>query len=201
MGVELDYAEYLSYGTKKVVIAFAGGNQNRYQFGPTLTKLGLSHILTRDSTQMYHMFGVKGIGDRNAVATYIKSFIYSGFYVITIGVSSGAYAALLYGQLADVHETYAISPLTGRDLDDFDPRWHKQIYDPSMPQLDDLRKYFKDGPNMKCRAYISNGEACELDRQMATRIKIKDIVLIGGYAHGKLAQAMRDRGMFKEILG
>lgn len=198
--MEPDFEENFCGGAK-LVIAFAGGNQNIFQFGPTLRKLGVSHVLMRDSTQMYHMNGVHGIGTRWQVVSYIRRLIHDeGFSVTTIGVSSGAYAALLYGQLTPVWRTIVISPLTGRDLDDFHPQWHKQIYDPSMPQLDDLRKYFPNGPFPRTYAYVSNGSATELDRQMATRIGIKDIVLIPGYAHGKLAQGMRDKGMFKEIL-
>lgn len=198
-----DYEENLAriFELRKVVIAFAGGNQDKFQFFPTLNRLHIPFILMRDSTQHYHGNGVKGIGTRQDVIDYIAAFVCAGNYVITLGVSSGAYAALLYGQLVPVNEVIAISPLTTRnECDDFDPQWRKQIIDPNMPLMDDLRKHFRHGPIPKTRAFISDGEATELDRQMATRIGIKDITLIPGYAHGKLAQGMRDRGMFKDLL-
>lgn len=204
--MEQDFEEHLKSHVGKLVIAFAGGNQDRYQFGPTLKKLGVSHVLMRDTTQCYHGKGVRGIGSRWAVVDYIRDLMYNRCYfspVTTIGVSSGAYAALLYGQMTPVQQIIAISPLTGREVDDFDPRWHQQIIDPAQPDMDDLRKYFPNGPFPKTHVFISNGEATELDRQMATRLNIKDknITLIPGFAHGKLAAGMRDRGMFAELLG
>jgi hypothetical protein len=190
----------------KLVIAFAGGPQNVYQFGASLRALRVPHVLMRDSTQKYHGFGVEGIGDRAAVIDYIRSLVHYGWRVVTTGVSSGAYAALLYGQLVPVDEVVAISPLSGRELDDFDPKWHAQIYDPNQHDMDDLRKYFRPGgPVPKVRAFISDDDpTCTLDRQMCTRIGIRgrDITLIPGYTHGDLARlGMRDKGMFQELFG
>lgn len=193
--------EYYLYPTDpdRLVIAFAGGPQNVFQWGRSLAALGRSHLLVRDSTQHYHGNGILGIGDREAVTRFIRGI---HGYVTTVGVSSGAYAALLYGQLAPVQEVVAISPLTGRDVDDFAPEWHAQIIDPAQPHMDDLRKYFKKGPRTRVRAFISDSyPTCTLDRQMCTRINIpdQDITLIPGYEHGELARGMRDRGMLREL--
>jgi hypothetical protein len=204
----IDFEQHVyDYGNEpdRVVIAFAGGPQNVYQFGKSLRELRVPHVLMRDSTQKYHGFGVEGIGDRAAVVDYIRGFADAGFRVVTTGVSSGAYAALLYGQLVPVHEVIAISPLSGRELDDFAPEWHDVIYDPNQADMDDLRKYFRDGPVPKVRAFISDDHpTCTCDRQMCTRIGIseRDITLIPGYTHGDLARlGMRDKGMFQELFG
>lgn len=200
----MDYEEHLyARDPDRIVIAFAGGPQNVYQWHRSLKALGWSHVLMRDSTQHYHSNGVAGIGDRAAVIDYIRSLqLYAA--VTTVGVSSGAYAALLYGQLAPVSRVVAISPLTGREVDDFAPEWHSQIIDPAQPHMDDLRKYFPEGPRPHIRAFISDSHpTCTLDRQMCTRINIKDqdITLIPGFEHGELARGMRDMGMFKELFG
>lgn len=198
----IDYEEHFySEDPRGVVIAFAGGPQNVYQWHRTLERLGRSHVLMRDTTQHYHGNGVIGIGNREAVIDYIHNLVIQR-WVTTIGVSSGAYAALLYGQLTPVQEVIAISPLTGREVDDFPPEWHSQIIDPAQPAMDDLRKYFKGGPIPWVRAFISDSHpTCTLDRQMCTRINISDrnITLIPGYEHGELARGMRDMGMFKGL--
>lgn len=186
----------------RVVVAFAGGPQNVYQWGKSLVALRRSHVLMRDSTQRYHGEGVLGIGDRVAMVQFMRHLRARSDKVTTVGVSSGAYAALLYGQLTPVDEVIAISPLTGRDVDDFAPEWHAQIVDPAQPHMDDLRKYFVNGPKPKVRAFISDSyPTCTLDRQMCTRINIldQDITLIPGFEHGELARGMRDMGMFKEL--
>lgn len=197
-----DYEEHFDYKDKrKIVIAFAGGPQNRYQFGPTLDRLRMPHVLMRDTTQEYHSLGVKGIGNRAKVVEYIRDLRDAGHYIVTIGVSSGAYAALLYGQLTPADEVIAISPLTGRETDDFDPQWHPFIHDPAMVHLDDLRKYFTNGPIPTVKAFISNYTPTSIiDRQMCTRIGIKDITVIPGFDHGEVGKGMRDRGMFWNLL-
>jgi hypothetical protein len=205
-----DFEEHwLAPDSDRLVVAFAGGPQNIYQFGASLRTLGVNHILMRDRTQKYHGHGVHGIGDRAAVVDYLRHWVETGHRVTTTGVSSGAYAALLYGQLVPVHEVIPISPLTGRDLDDFDERWHAQIYDPNQADMDDLRKYFLGGPIPRIRAFVSDGAdssdtTCVLDRYMCHRIGVRDadITLVPGYSHGDLARlGMRDRGIFRELFG
>lgn len=188
----MDFEEHL-HGGRRVVVAFAGGPQNVYQFGRLLARLGTPHVLMRDSTQKLHQHGVAGIGDFLQTATYIARLRRQYGMVTTVGVSSGSYSALLYGQMIGVDEVVAVSPLSTRtEVDDFDPRWHSQIVDPNQADAPDLRHFFRNGPIPHVRAYVSDGEATELDRQMATRIGITDITLVPGYSHSQLARGMRD---------
>lgn len=201
-----DYEEHLNriFEVKRVVFAFAGATQDRYQFGRFLNNMNIPHVLFRDRTQHYHGNGVHGLGDgsRQAVIDYIAGFCNAGNYAYTLGLSSGAYAALLYGQLVPVNEIIAISPLTTRnECEDFPEADQKNIVDPSMATMDDLRKHYcPKGPIPKVRAYISDGPHTQLDRQMATRILIDDITLVSGCTHGELAARMRDNGMLAELL-
>lgn len=203
--MSVDYEEHLGdlSGCYKMVIAFAGATQDRYQFGRFLGNMGVPHVLMRDRTQHYHGNGVHGLGDgsRQAVIDYIAGFCNSGFYVYTLGLSSGAYAALLYGQLVPVNEIIAISPLTTRnECEDFPPEDQRNIVDPSMATMDDLRKHYcPGGPKPRVRAFISDGPHTQLDRQMATRILVNDITLVPGCTHGELAAVMRDRGILGEL--
>lgn len=193
----VDFEEHLN-DTGRLVIAFAGGPQNRYQWGKTLESLGVSYILIRDSTQHYNHYGVQGIGNQAAVASYIFQFVINR-KVTTIGVSSGAYPALLYGQLAAVHEVIAISALTSRQANGFDPADHHLIVDPANPEVE-LLPYFKSGPIPLVRAFISDGDGTRLDRQMIERIGVKNVTVVPGYSHADLARDMRDLGMLKELL-
>jgi hypothetical protein len=192
-----DHEVHLKTLNGRLVVAFAGGTQNHFQFRNTLRDLGVSYILLRDSTQRYYWHGVMGIGNREAVCEFLR-FYAKRYHTVAVGISSGSYAALLYGQLVPLEEVIAISPLSGREVDDFAPEYHPQITDPNT-DMADLRQFYQNGPRTQVRAYVSDGDGTEIDRQMAERIGVKDIIVIPGYAHKDLAVGMRDKGMFKEL--
>lgn len=194
-----DFEEHLYADSGLLVVTFAGGDQLQYQFARSLEAFRTSHVLMRDTTQMYHAVGVLGIGDRQDVLLYLRSFLHRGYTLRFVGVSSGAYAALLYGQLTPAHELVVFSALSGRDVDDFPPQWHGAI-GPRPDYMDDLRQHFRHGPIAKATAFISDGDSTECDRQMAARVGITDIRVIPGYAHKDLARGMRDMGMLRELL-
>ena len=192
-----DYEEHFGLDDS-LIIAFAGGPQNRYQWGNVLAKLKLSHVLMRDSSQRYHHYGVEGIGDQGAVAAYICSLRSQYSKIVTVGVSSGAYPALLYGQLAAVDEVVVISALTGRTRAEWSAEDWPHIVDPANPEVE-LMPLFVDGPIPKVRAFISDGKGTRLDRAMIERIGVTDVTVIPGYAHEDLARGMRDVGMFEGL--
>ncbi len=183
-----------------LVVAFAGGPQNRFQFGNVLSGLQAQYILLKDSSQRHYEEGILGAND---ISSYIMRKRWGFERVIATGVSSGAYAALKHGLLAYVNEVIAISPITGRSektAEDFPSRYRDQIIDPKQPGLD-LKHLYRNWKNIRprVRAFISDGQGCELDRGMCERIGITDITVVPGYSHGNLAQGMRDKGMFKEL--
>jgi len=183
------------------VVAFAGGPLNQYQFGRVLEKLHVPHILLKDSSQQHYRNGILGIDGQ--IHSYILRKKVGFERVVTVGVSSGSYAALKYGLLAYVDAVIAISPSTGRSektADDFPPEYRNQIIDPDFPDLD-LKHLYRNWKNIRPRvhAFISDGQGCELDRGMCERIGITDITVVPGYTHAELARGMRDKGMFKEL--
>ncbi len=194
----IDFEEHLG-ASKRLVIAFAGGPQNAYQWGGTLKRLGLSYVLIRDSTQHYNHHGIQGIGGRYDVIDYIRDLFGRSDTLTTIGVSSGAYPALLYGQLAQVDEVIAISALTSRQADGFNPADHHLIVDLANPDVE-LLHHFPNGPIPRVKAFISDGDGTRLDRQMIERIGVKDITVVPGYSHADLARGMRDKGLIQELL-
>ena len=194
----VDFEEHIKPYRQLLVIAFAGGPQNVFQFRNVLEDAPCSYILMRDSTQHYNHYGVAGIGDRSAVIEYIRGFKQQNYEIKTIGVSSGAYPALLYGQLVPVSEIIVFSALTSRQADGFDPADHHLIVDPANPDVE-LLPFFKQGPIPRVQAFISDGPDTRLDRQMIERIGITPVV-VPGFAHGELARGMRDLVMLKELL-
>lgn len=188
------------------VVSFASDSQQLFEFGMTLRSCNVAHVLFRDVRTKWYQHGVMGIGDRPAVVTYLQRLTHRYSYVKTLGISSGAYAALLYGQLAAVDEVIAISPVTGKEVDDFDPKWHKYILpQPGIPDpspIDDLRQFFKEGLATRVSAFVSTGFGAEVDFQMVTRIGVpdKDITIIPGYEHSTLARHMRDTGLLQQVI-
>jgi hypothetical protein len=197
----IDFEERLHAGNSTCIAAFAAGTQHVFQFGRLLSALQLPHVLFRDSATRWYQHGIKGIGDRQAVADYLRDLA-RRYRVKTAGVSSGAYAALLYGQLAGVEEIIAISPVTtGTATDDIDPKWHHRVapapHDPFT--IDDLLPLFKGGCTSNIKAFVSDGPGTELDIHMARRLGVEP-TLIPGYSHADLARNMRDTGLLATLL-
>lgn len=199
--VARDFEEQLTQAVfgSWVIIAFAGGPQNRYQWRSVLEHMPCSYVLIRDTTQRYNHDGVLGIGDRSHVLNYFRG-LRGRFRLVFTGVSSGAYPALMYGQLTPADRVVVFSALTGRQVDDFPPEDHQFIFDPKHPDVD-LRQFFPNGPRVPVTSFISDGEGTRLDRKMSERIGIEDIQLVPGYSHGDLARGMRDAGMLQGVFG
>jgi pimeloyl-ACP methyl ester carboxylesterase len=209
---DCDYEAHL-VDSRTCVIAFAAGQGDfsehipQYEFGNTLRRQGLSYVLMRDRSERWYQDGVSGLGGLSDTLDYVRKLALQ-FNVITIGVSSGAYGALLYGLMAGgVKQIIAISPITGRGEDvypEFDPKWHPRLYHPpNIPPVMDLKPWFMQFCNRadaRTKAFVSDGDGTELDRQMAERIGITDITFIPGHSHAGLARHMRDTGLFDELL-
>jgi len=187
----------------RVVIAFASEDQTKFQWGRYLTKIGVSHVLIRDSLRRWYQDGVESHPGRDALISYVRGFRLRGHHVTTLGLSAGAYAALLYGRLAGVHRIIAISPVTGARAEDFDPRWaHRFVRSPGDPEVEDLRPLFVNGHRALhgITAFVTDGPDGDLDHHMAARVGIADIRLVPGYDHATLARGVRDNGMLEGLL-
>lgn len=198
---DLDYGKcLLAPLSSKLIISFASGNQTKYEFGGTLERLKLNHVLIKDSKSGWYQNGIAGLPSRDELVKYIKRLTFY-YNVTTLGLSSGSYGALLYGQLAEVDRIIAISPVTGAKAQDFPEEWrHRFTPSPGDPNIDDLRQYFKYGPIPYTIAFVTDGPDCQLDWLMATRLGIQDIRLVPGYEHGTLARGIRDNGILEEVL-
>lgn len=228
-----DFQEHHIPGAETVVVAWASGGGEfgaglpHFEFGNMLKTLGVSHALMRDSTGRWFTKGVHGLGDQKAVLVYLQCLKDTYDRVVSIGLSSGAYAALLYGQLANVTETIAISPITGLGdvlKAEVDPKWHHRVDLPAdFPFPIDLKPTFPGGPNHRLLGYVSDGDGAELDVGMFERLLRQgglahthatddgwvrqydadpnaSLTMIRGFTHSELARGMRDSGQLARII-
>lgn len=205
----IDCHEHLK-ATDTCVVAFASGGGEfsaglpHFEFGNSLEAMGVSYVLMRDSTGFSCQYGITGIGDRDAVCRYVDRLMALYPRVMTIGLSVGAMAALMYGQLVSVHEMVVLSPFTslgGNPDAVFGADWRARCpFRVDVPLLIDLTSIFPRGPCPRTTAYISNGPDTEQDRFHAERIGITNITLIPGASHSGLGKLMRDNGMLQKAI-
>lgn len=198
-----DVVEHLS-GGPTLVIAFATEKHvsteglPHHEFGNTLRRLGLAHVLVRDRGHWYHQ-GVPGIGGIEETTDWLRS--YRGQYdrLVMIGVSYGAHGALMYGQLVPADEVIAISPIA--DVGAWDRYWAAKKGKKHRRHLAyTLEWAFARGPVPKVRAFIGTGRNTELDRPSCDKLKLTDVTVFAGAGHAGLAKHMRDSGMFAQLL-
>lgn len=201
--VDDDYVPHLGTATGVCVVAFASG-ASRFEWGRYLGGLGVSHVLMRDTTERWYQGGVRGIGDKAAVVSYVNDLTWHFDRVITLGLSSGSYAAMMFGQLARVDGVIAISPITGKGealKDDFASKWWPRIeHGPEHPPVPDLKPLFAKGWEPQILAFVSDGEGAELDAQMIRRIGGSSVNFIPGFSHSLLARHMRDAGILTDLI-
>lgn len=199
-------------GATTCVAAFASGGEAFHHAVPafewqrTLDGLGVSYILLRDSRERWWQEGVAGIGNTAAVVEYLRDEMNRPAYEsrFAIGLSSGAFAALMYGQLVPVDEVIAISPLTllGPAAEaEFGPGWAARVRLPAhQAGLEvDLRPLFEPGTRPAVRAFVSDGDGAELDARMCGLIGLTPN-LIPGHTHAGLAKHMVEAGMIEKLI-
>jgi hypothetical protein len=203
----VDFSENI-FASYTIVFAFASRHDefsqhfSRYEFGNLLRRLGVAHVLFRNTGDSHYQDGIIGIGSAEAVVVYMIKRRFGFPRALCIGVSSGACGALFYGQQALRHsdEIVAISPLTcsGKEVTHEFPRGQWR-YIENAPYMD-IAPVFPNGPIPKTCAYISDGDGTWLDRRMAERIGVKDIRFIPGHTHAGLARYLRDVGMLEKLI-
>jgi hypothetical protein len=202
-----DFEEHLE-GNGPLVFAFASENHGGpfFEWGNFLQRLGVPHVLIRDSSDRWYSGGIAGLGDQKTVARYMRLLALNHETSIALGLSKGAYASLKFGKLAPVSRIIAMSPVTGvgdTAYPDFAPHWHHRIVPSSEFNIEDLKPLYENGPRPEIKIFIGDGDGTELDRTMAERLGIRDITLVSGYDHGgqnSVAKAMRDNGMLEGLI-
>ena len=199
-----DYFANFGNHSKICVFAFASGDCAKFEWKDTLDRLGVNYILFRDHTDRWYTQGVAGVGNVSVTVNYMRLVSFQYSRCLTLGLSKGAYAALMYGYLAKIREIIAISPVTGLSYEtypDFDPKWHHRLEHVRTDyKVDDLKPLFRSNTyEPMVHAFISDGDGAELDHTMCTRIGVEPI-LIPGHTHEALGAVVRDTGMVDKII-
>lgn len=188
----------------RVVFAFASVDQDEFEWGATLENLGIPHVLVRDRTHAWYSGGVRGWGSIGDAAQRIEEIAEPYEQAIALGLSSGAYGALLFGAKAHLDTVIAISPVTGKDKDahaDIDPRYHDRVrHRPGDPLYQDLKPIYALDMRPFVHCFVSDGPGTEIDIQMARRVTPNLITLVPGYSHDQLGRGMRDTGLIGACL-
>ncbi|HMJ77316.1 MAG TPA: hypothetical protein VK507_15160 [Iamia sp.] len=104
-------------GRGTVLLAFGGLGQSMgvppFEFFNLTVGYDVDRIFVRDTQRGFYHRGVTDVGRTIVeIRDHVAGLIPDGSRVITIGVSAGGYAALLFGTLLGVDEVHAISPIT-----------------------------------------------------------------------------------------
>lgn len=200
-----NFAEHLNYPGDTVVVAFASGAMDHPEWGATLRRLEVPHVLCWDATGRWYQDGVPGMDGRDETANQLAGWP-ANIRTVALGTSGGAYGALLYGLLAGMDEVIAISPVTGNGqaaIEDFGAEWeHRLDGDPGNDLLDLKTLYRGASRHPKATAFYSDGDGTELDRGMIYRLPLEEynVTLVPGFSHAGLAKGLRDRGTIARAL-
>lgn len=201
----IDFEEHLEPTRKgPLVFAFASENDHRFEWGHYLDQVNVPHVMFRDGSDQWYAYGCAGIGDMDTMVKHLSLVAkIINPNCIALGLSKGAYAALRFAKLAKIPRVIAICPVTGCGeyaKIDFPQHWWHRIEHTRPFPIEDLKPLYTHGFIPTVKAFISDGDGTELDRQMCERIGIADINFIPGFSHSNLARGMRDDGMLDKLI-
>jgi sirohydrochlorin ferrochelatase len=184
----VDFEEHLTEASPRLIFAFA--SQDRFEWGSTLTKARTSFVLFRDPGRRWWQDGVAGIGDQGAVVRYMQKTTERYEHAFTLGLSMGAYGALMYGALTNIDTILAISPVTGKGEHvhrDIPKELHHRVeHRPGDVEFMDLRPLFTIPRRTETFIWVSDGHGTEVDLAMARRIHGAQIIEVPGHSHAEL---------------
>ncbi len=178
-----------------LIIAFAGGSQTLdvpvYQFFETTKTLGCARILLRDKHYMFYHYGVdRKRRDWPSLLAYLEREIarLKPKKIISLGVSSGGYAALIAGHHLKVDLVHAFSPQTKIAVDRDGirnarhpyNRWRMSISKRVSTEMLDLVPMLGRW-NGKTRYFVHYGSGHRVDTLFARRLAPLPSVTTLGY--------------------
>lgn len=86
-----------------------------FRWGPSFSLYPVNSLLVRDVRQLYYQAGVPGGGETAAsLGDFLRQYVVERAYraVLSIGHSSGGYAAILFGTIMGADVVHAFSPHT-----------------------------------------------------------------------------------------
>lgn len=193
-------SHHMDSNSRTLVIAFSS-QPHRFEWDGFLSRINVKYILASDETDNWYQDGISGIGSNWDVLDWLNRIQHR---VVLLGLSAGAYPALLYNYYSTPARVIAISPVTGSGkLSDFGPEWIQRLNGrPNFRPVTDLKCLYETSSNMlritdRIMAVVSDGEGTELDTQMCMRIGVKPFVH-SGFSHVSLAKKLCISGQLEE---
>ena len=199
-------------GRSTIMVTFGGLGRGMamppFEFFGLTEGLDVDRIFIRDLDRGYYHRGVAGVGrSPSRIAAAMRPLIEHADRVITVGVSAGGYAALLFGSLLDVDQVVAISPgsclrLLPR-IARRDRRWWRDIERARRGSIQremlDLKPYLAAHPVRHAEIHYATDN--RLDRWHACRLRSDVVRTIAhpGSSH-LLAKELRDAGDLFHLL-
>ena len=198
------------------VVVFGGINSGfglpPFEFERTLTRLGVTSLIVRDTNQSWYTRGLPGIGDDSRhVAEWLNRVLGArrSRPVVFVGNSAGGYAALRFAPLCEPSHVIAFSPQTflTRRLRALhgDFRWRAQLArarkaDPRGAVWDLTEELRETG--LPCTAEVHYAEGHRLDSAHARRLAVVPSLTLVSHPVGDhgLVRKLRDAGDLDRIL-
>ncbi|MGH7078818.1 MAG: alpha/beta fold hydrolase, partial [Acetobacteraceae bacterium] len=201
-----------SWAATRVIVAFGGVGEAFWSVPPFLEVPNCHLVLLRDTTRLFHVAGIEGLGDSYAdcVAGLRKLIGKLGAkQVFVSGNSSGGYAALRYALDIDARGVLAFSPFTrlnatAEELARFPALRPLSRSRPEM--MEDLLPLYRNHPSPP-KAIIVYGDRHPVDTEHALRMRPVPNVSIepvpgydGHHAWAKLLEENKFRQLLKQLL-
>ncbi len=124
--------------------------ENRFEWYGTRIEKASKHIFMRDVHKQWYLTGINSkITDPAKMLEFLKQ-VTEGFKTVTIGSSSGGFAAVLFGQGLDAKQIYTfngqfeVDSLLEKSSQSVDPIIFRKQHDQSLRPYYDVKKFIKD---------------------------------------------------------
>lgn len=192
-----------------LIIAFSGLYHGLsmpiFEFKKVLQKFDVNIIFLKDHYQMWYFNGIKNYSKNLEETVILLASIIKKINptkVITLGVSLGGFAAILYGNLLEVDSIIAFSPQTFIDKENRlmyeDDRWKDKI-NKLYKQISN-HKYFDllNLENKNQKIDIAYGIRDKFDKYHAERMKQTNIIRVDG--DHIVVKKMRNNGELDKLI-
>ena len=127
---------------------------NRFEWYGTRFEKATKHVFIRDVHKQWYLTGINSkINNSRGIFEFLKQ-VTEGYMVITVGSSSGGYAAVLFGQLLNARHIYTfngqfeVDSLLESSSENVDPILFRNQNNPVLREYYDIKKFIKDPSNI-----------------------------------------------------
>lgn len=199
------------------LVAFAGPGHALGSIGEpfsylrSLHDLGADTVFMRDRNVAWYQRGVVGVGPSVAsVLGYVRGLTNTSRRVITVGMSMGGFAAILFGAMAGVDEVFALAPQTFMDPENrvrygvatFQNHINSPTWNASSPYLD-LASVLRELPAFKTRIRIFYDDHVREDAAYANHLAFLpnvELVSYGGCGHAGVGARLKQHRVLEKFI-